>query len=168
MGPLVAIDATMVSPLHYNGAPFSGADKRRGVALKRGRNHKISTYPELVDSSRLRLLTAGIETGGRIDPLALDLFSEAAVARARSGPQVLRSVLSRCFRSRWVVMIPIAAQDDLAATLVNDGVGLLACGDIYVPTPVGLWLDSCSIGDGHADSGQHLDTPSHGWVVELN
>ena len=71
----LAIDATMASPLRTDGAPHPGAETRRGAALQLGRGSKARTYPELVGytCSSLRLLTAGMETGGRLDPKALVL-----------------------------------------------------------------------------------------------
>ena len=55
----------MVSPLHANGEPWAEADVVPGVALARGERSKAATYPELVNSSAVKLLTLACETGGR-------------------------------------------------------------------------------------------------------
>ena len=73
-GVPLAIDATMVSPLQTGGEPHPQAQSRIGVALARARRAKESTYPELLTSSRLRLLVAAIEVGGRISAEAARVF----------------------------------------------------------------------------------------------
>ena len=139
----VAVDATMVSPLHADGTPHPRACAQPGVALARGRRKKQTTYPELLQSSRLRLLTAGIETGGRLSHEALDLFEKLAESKARSEPLALRGAMARAWRARWVTMISTVAQDSLAATLVDDGVAVLDLAQSSGPTSVDVWLDSC-------------------------
>ena len=141
----VAVDATMVSPLHANGLLFAGADARPGVALARGERSKQSTYPELTSSPQLRLLTAGIEVGGRMNRSALKLLADLATARAESEPRILRSIIARAFRARWTTMVSLAAQDALAATLVNDGVAFLDTPVDGSPLAVDLWLDDARV-----------------------
>ena len=106
---------------------------------------KMSTYPELVDCAQLRLLTAGIEVGGRLSRAAHKLLLDLAKARAESEPRVLRSSVARAFRARWVVLISVAAQDALAATLVNDGVSFLDAPVAGAPRSVDLWLDDALV-----------------------
>ena len=52
-----------------------------------------ATYPELVGSAQLLLVTAAAETGGRLSDGARMLIKEAAVVRARAEPP---GVARRC------------------------------------------------------------------------
>ena len=137
----MAVDATMVSPLRTDGRPHPRASEQAGVALERGRRAKETTYPELLQSSRLRLLTAGIETGGRLSIEGLDLLSKLAAHKTGSEPPALRASAARAWRSRWVTMISVVSQDALAATLVDDGVALLDAAQVPGPSSVEVWLD---------------------------
>ena len=98
-----------------------------------------------MDSAQLRLLTAGIEVGGRMSQAAHKLLRDLAKARAESEPRVLRSSVARAFRARRVMLILVAAQDALAATLVNDGVSLLDAPVAGAPHIVDLWLDDALV-----------------------
>ena len=82
-GVPLAVDATLVSPLHADGSPQPGAASEAGASLRRAEHSKQTTYPELVDSARLRLVTAAMEAGGRSNEAAQQLLSAAAVVRAR-------------------------------------------------------------------------------------
>ena len=63
-GAQLAIDTTMVSPLHRNGVALRGAASRPGVALKLARRRKELTYPELAsDGGRARLVVLAAEVG---------------------------------------------------------------------------------------------------------
>ena len=137
----VAVDVTMVSPLKADGEPHAHADRQVGLALGRGRRKKEQTYPELLDSSRLRLVTFGVETGGRISHEAAKLLCDLADFRARQEPQVLRASVARSFRARWATMFSVVCQDSLAATLVDDGVGFLDATCTGSPLGVDVWLD---------------------------
>ena len=57
-GVPLAIDAKLVSPIRTSGVPHPWAARRRGVALANAERANRSTYPELVGSGRLRLVTA--------------------------------------------------------------------------------------------------------------
>ena len=48
--------------------------------------------------------------------------------------------MARVWRSRWITMIAVAAQNALAATLVQDGEKLLDAPDGIEPLAVDLWL----------------------------
>ncbi len=138
----LAVDATIVSPLQADGQPHPHADERPGVALGRGRHSKETTYPELLESSRLRLLTAGVETGGRLSKEALHLLDELASFRARSEPPALQGIIARSWRARWTVMLSVACQNALAATLVDDGVSFLDGVSTGSPLGIDVWLDA--------------------------
>ena len=66
-GVQLAIDTTLVSPLHSNGSAWRGASDRDGVVLEAARRRKERTYPELVHRrhNRARLVVLAAEVGGR-------------------------------------------------------------------------------------------------------
>jgi hypothetical protein len=137
----VAVDATMVSPLHADGTIYDRADSVPGIALHRARRAKAETYPELAASPQLRLLTVAIETGGRMNGEARALLKTLAAQRAESEPLAMRSAIARSFRRRWLTMASVVVQDSLAATLLDDGVGLLDVPVESSPLGVHMWLD---------------------------
>ena len=82
-----------------------------------------------------------METGGKLCWEALEFLDQAAVANARSAPPPLRSAMARTWKARWTCLASVAAQDALAATLVNHGVAVLDAIDGADPLPVDMWLD---------------------------
>ena len=118
-GRQLAIDACIVSPLRATGRPIARR-LRPGLALKRARRRKQTTYPELVGSRRGYLLVAGAETGGRWDEEAYKLLVTLARARARSAPVALRGSLATALLHRWSGMLAYAIHDALAASLLED------------------------------------------------
>ena len=82
----VAVDATLISPLHADGTPFPGADTKPGISFRRAERSKATTYPELVNSSLLQLLTVASETGGRLNRDGCNLLDDLAAARAHAEP----------------------------------------------------------------------------------
>ncbi|CAK0891747.1 unnamed protein product [Prorocentrum cordatum] len=118
-GRQLAIDACVVSPLRATGRPIARR-LRPGLALKRARRRKQTTYPELVGSRRGYLLVAGAETGGRWDEEAYKLLVTLARARARSAPAALRGSLATALLHRWSGMLAYAIHDALAASLLED------------------------------------------------
>ena len=83
-GAPLGCDATMVSPLHADGTPWRRADTEAGVAIQHGEACKARTYPELVESSQLRLLTLAVETGGRWSTTCATTVRQLAAAKARN------------------------------------------------------------------------------------
>ena len=77
-GVPVAVDATLVSPVHANSSTLPQAGVVAGVALRAAGRRKAATYPELVDSPVLCLATAAHETGGRANLTARKLPDSAA------------------------------------------------------------------------------------------
>ena len=86
----LAVDATMVSPLHADGTPWHRADAKAAVALARGEGAKETIYPELMGSAVARLTTLACETGGRWSDLCLVTVAQLAAARARQAPRHLQ------------------------------------------------------------------------------
>ena len=68
-------------------------------SLERGKANRMNIRnPSSVDSSRFRLLTAGVDTGGRLAPETIELLTAAAAARTRQEPAFLRSEFARTWR----------------------------------------------------------------------
>ena len=98
-------------------------------------------YPELVGNSVLKLIVAATETGGRCNRDTLTLLEQAAWAKAQSAPVPLQKASGRAWLSRWKVMLAVAVQDALAATLTSEGVGELDGKNGYEPLATDVWLD---------------------------
>ena len=65
-GAQLAIDTTMVLPLHSDGTPRRGTADTNGKALEMARRRKERTFPELAgEGGRARLVVLGAEVGGR-------------------------------------------------------------------------------------------------------
>ena len=124
-GVPLAVDATLVSPVRADGTPSPRAHYLPGSTFARAEKLKQTTYPELVQSSVLRLKTVACEVCGRWNSVALNLLDELATARARTEVKVLQSAASRAWRSRWTEMLAVSVQEALASTLANEGKGLL-------------------------------------------
>ena len=118
-GVPLAVDATVVAPLHADGLPWPDAATTDGVALARGEKAKLDRYPELVDSTVVRLVTVASEVGGRWSPEAQEVLGGLATARARSAPAPLRSSARAAWMWRWSCQVSVAVQAALAATLVD-------------------------------------------------
>ena len=127
--------------LSCKGEAHRGCANTNGVAMRNAERAKQRTYPELSSSSRLALVTAAMEVGGRLNRAALELVELAATARARSEPAALRAEASRRWRDRWVVLLGVTAQKALARTLVDDGTAVLDGVDADGPLSVDLWLE---------------------------
>ena len=66
-GAQLAVDATLVSPLHCDGSAHPGAAHTDGAVLALARRRKERTYPELIDrNARARLVVLAVEIGGRL------------------------------------------------------------------------------------------------------
>ena len=65
-GAQLALDPTMVSPIHRDGTAKRGASARIGGVLQDARRRKERTYPELNGAGgRARLVVLGAEVGGQ-------------------------------------------------------------------------------------------------------
>ena len=65
-GAQLAVDTTLVCPLHADGTPHRGASTHDGAVQVEAWRRKERTYPELLlPGSRARLVVLALETGGR-------------------------------------------------------------------------------------------------------
>ena len=90
-GAQLAVDTTLVSPLHCDGSARPGAPSSDGVAFSAARQRKERAYPELVGPHRrARLVVLAGEVGGRWSEETRSFISELAKAKSRAEPFVLR------------------------------------------------------------------------------
>ena len=81
-GVPIAVDATIVSPLHADGTPWAGAADTPGQSFGRAILSKHSTYPELIDSPVLKLFVVAFEIERRLNRESRDLLKLMATFRA--------------------------------------------------------------------------------------
>ena len=143
----VAVDATVISPLHADGKPWAGAADRSGASFARAKRSKQQAYPELVGSSVLHLLVAAIEAGGRMNSEGHEFLRSAAASRAQLDPASLRRQAARSWETRWITLLSVAAQNAIAATMVQDGAALLDTPGSVERVGVEIWLDAAREGD---------------------
>ena len=138
----MAVDATLVSPLHADGTAWAKADTVAGTSIARGETDKRRTYPELVHSPLVKLTTMACEVGGRWSQQCVRIVKELAWARARSAPRVLQLATYHAFAARWWALLSCAQQDCLAASLLDDGLALLDGCDGAEPALTDVLLDN--------------------------
>ena len=109
-GAQLAIDTTMVSPLHRNGVALRGASSRPGVALN----------PELAgDGGRARLVVLAAEVGGRWSAETAQFLSELASAKVRDLPEELQDEAALAWHKRWSSVVSCAAAKSFALSLLD-------------------------------------------------
>ena len=124
-GVPLGVDSTMGAPLHANGLPHTNAADTDGVAIARLESRKRTTYPELVNSSRLRLTTLACETGGRWSKACVTMVRQLAKVKARNAREEQQAALTAAYANRWWSLLSVAAQNSLAASLADDKPQLL-------------------------------------------
>ena len=134
-GVPLACDATLVSPLHADGTVWDHADAEDGCAIARAEEAKRTTYPELVASSRCRLVVLACETGGRWSKTCAALIRALAAQRSLEAAPQLRAAARFAWASRWWAMLGVAQQSALAATLGESTLGEVD-GFVGVPPPL--------------------------------
>ena len=81
--PLLAVDATVVSPLHADGSGRRNAATSSGVVLQAARRAKETTYPELSgEGGRAHLVVLAATVGGQGRPVP---GTEGDIPSARFG-----------------------------------------------------------------------------------
>ena len=116
-GAQLAVDTTLVSPLHCDGSPHPHAANVDGAVLAVARRRKERTYPELVHPRRrARLVVLAGEVGGRWSEETRSFLSTLAKAKARSEPHILRKSAEQAWRMRWGALLGCAAARAFAAS----------------------------------------------------
>ena len=134
-GAPVAIDATMVSPLHADGSPWNNSDVRPGVPFERAEEAKETTYPELLGHDAVKLITLAYEVGGRWSDESHDLV----LLQLKQG--VLLATFRQLHWCPWWALLSCAQQDALASTLVDDQELLLHGHDAVEPPLVDILME---------------------------
>ena len=100
-GSQLAIDKTLVSPLHRDGRARRKAATHNGAALQCARRKKTITYLELSgEGGRARLVVLAAEVGGRFSEEAATFVHAVAKAKSRSQPPILRGRVRAAFSRR--------------------------------------------------------------------
>ena len=79
------------------------------------------------------------EVGGRWSATCCQFVRDLAEAKSRAAPRRLQRSTARAWEDRWSGMLAVAAQDALAATLVDVAPQLLHARDVSGP-PLGMLL----------------------------
>ena len=109
-GAQLAIDTTMVSPLHRDGRARGGAAAHDGAALRQARTRKERTYPELAgEGSRARLVVLAAEVGGRWSEETAEFLSSLSWAKVRELPKDLQRDGRRSWLKRWKKLLVCTA-----------------------------------------------------------
>ena len=120
-GVQLAIDTTLVSPLHSNGSEWRGAGDRDGVVLEAARRRKERTYPELVhrrhNRARLVVLAAEVGAGGLMKRGAS--FELWPGHEPNLNPDCCATELNRLRRMRWWSLLSCAASRAFASSLLE-------------------------------------------------
>ena len=140
-GVPLGCDATLVSPLHADGSCWGRADVEDGVAIRRGELAKEDTYPELINSSDLRLVVLACEVGGRWSSTCVDVIRGLARHRAATEPSPLRQTARHAWRHRWWCLLSVTQQHALASSLLDMPVADYTLGGAQ-PLAVDIVLDT--------------------------
>ena len=117
-GAQLAIDTTIVSTLHANGAARRFHED--GAALEAARRVKERRYPELVGRpGRARLVVLGVEVCGRWSLETKSFLSSLARAKARSEWPLMRKSTEKAWRLRWGSLFSCTAARSVAMFLLE-------------------------------------------------
>ena len=100
---------------------------------------KERRYPELVGSSRCKLMVLACEVGGRWSATCCQFVRDLAEAKSRAAPRRLQRSSARAWEDRWWGILAVAAQDALAANLVDNDPHMFYAWDGSGP-PLGMLL----------------------------
>ena len=130
-GVQLAVDTTLVFPLHCDGTARRHTATVDGVALREARRRKELTYPELVaPRARGRLVVWAGEVNSRWSEVTRVFLSLLAKARARSETPVMRRRVEQAWRLRWGAMLACTAARAFAASLLDMRLGEGVDGDV--------------------------------------
>ena len=119
-GSQLAIDATVVSPLHADGTHRRKADTTDGQALAEARKHKERTYPELCrGNGRARLVVIAGEVGGRWSQETKDFLWCLASAKAACVPRRLYGSARAAWYRRWSCLLACSTAKSVASSLLG-------------------------------------------------
>ena len=109
-GAQLAIDTTLVSPLHRHSTARRTAADRDGATLLQARRTTETTYPELSgEGGRARLVVHAAEVGGRWSEEAAQFLRALAKASARTAPLILQNRVKAAWLRRWSGVLACSA-----------------------------------------------------------
>ena len=116
----LALDATIVSPLHGDGTHRRGADITDGAALGEARKDKVRTYPDLCRGNGMTLLVviAGKVDGRWSDETKSFLWCLGSAKAAAVTERLFGSARAAWYR-RWTCMLACSAATGFASSLVG-------------------------------------------------
>ena len=117
-GCQLALDATVVAPLHGDATHRRRADIEDGVALREARRRKERTYPELCQGNgRARLVVIAGEVGGRWSEETKTFLWSLTYAKASSVPRrMCRSARAAWYR-RWTCLLACSSAKAVSGLL---------------------------------------------------
>ena len=127
-GAQLAIDTTLVSPLHRDGSARRGAASRR-IGTGTSQRRKEATCPELVgDDGRARLVVLAAETGGRWSTETPQFLRGLAKGKAETAPLLMQNRVKAASLRRWSCILACSATRAFALSLLerrpNPGTGV--------------------------------------------
>ena len=119
-GCQLALDATVVSPLHGDATHRRRADIEDGVALREARRRKERTYPELCQGNgRARLVVIAGEVGGRWSDETKTFLWSLACAKATSVPRRMYGSARAAWYRRWTCLLACSSAKAVACCLLG-------------------------------------------------
>ena len=119
-GAQLAVDTTLVSPLHGDGSARRNAATTSGVALRDARRAKERTHPELTgEGGRARLVVLAAEVGGRWSEETALFLGALAKARAQESPQLLQSRVTAAYIRRWSALLACSLARSFTLSLLE-------------------------------------------------
>ena len=112
-------DATLRSPLKGNGEAHPRAAAEDGAVLVRAERDKETKYWDVHASSLAELVVLACEVGGRFNEQAANWVRYLAKQKAAGQHPLLKRSVQLAYSDRWWELLGMAAQDALAASLLN-------------------------------------------------
>ena len=129
-GAQLALDTTMVSPLHSDGTAKRGTSVRGGAVLQEARRRKERTFAELNGAGgRARLVVLAAEVGGRWSDETTQFLRVLAKHRPPGAPGVMRQRVQSAWLRRWGNLLACNAAKAFALSLLDRRPPLGAGGD---------------------------------------
>ena len=162
-GAQLAVDVTLRSALDRCGQPRAQAHWKDGAVAEAARRDKETTYPELADGSRCRLVVLALETGGRFSAETVEFLRQLAEAKALAVPSYQRASAAIAFQRRWTRMLAVCAASSYTQSLLlsKDALGAVDHGVSRQP-----WLQAVLTESRHETAQAQGGADADGQAVE--
>ena len=119
-GSQLAIDTTLVRPIHRDRTPRPRTHEVHGVALQHARRNKEATYPELIGrGGKARSVVLAGEVGGRFSAETAQFISSLAWAKTRGMSNLLRRRATCAWTRGRSALLSCAAGRAFASSLLD-------------------------------------------------